>query len=256
MGRHARSLALLFLVPASVLLAGATESGAPGAAWFPLEPGSRARFDVHRDRSVRPEQGAPLRMLWVGWADETVQRHGERLRLHTVTNESLAERNGVAVVGTPSRTIDIDDYAVADGAVLLHRRLREAPASPDEEAAYDPPLRVLAGTVAPGSRWTVGTLAQGDSRIDLEAEVIGLESLVLSEGRRVEGCLRVAYRGAIRSAGGAESVNGRYERDAWFARDLGLVQEHVRIDFDRTEAEGITTLSERVRRVRRIEPPG
>jgi hypothetical protein len=34
------------------------------------------------------------------------------------------------------------------------------------------------------------------------------------------------------------------------------VQEHVRIDFDRTEAEGVTTLSERVRRVRKIEPSG
>lgn len=245
---------LLGLALAALLAtAGGSARADSAAEWFPLEPGGRGRFDVHRDQLTRPAEGSPIRMIWIGRAEESGDRREGRLRVRTVTRESVVEQNGVATSLPALRSDDVDEYWIAGGDLLVQRRERVA--SGRTELIDSPPIRVLAGSLAPGSRWSVGTLRTGDLEIPLDARVVGLEALSLSGGRQLEGCLRVAYRGAIRPAGGGGKAGGRWERDAWYARGVGLVQEVTRIEVEREEEGRPVSFSETVRRTRRLPAP-
>lgn len=242
------ALALLLAMP------GASARADSAGEWFPLEPGDRGRFDVHRDQLTRPAEGSQIRTLWVGRAEEFGELREGRLRVRTVTRESVVEQNGIAVSLPGRRSDDVDDYTLSGGSLLLHRRERSA-SGHSEAIDYGPPLRVLGGTLAPGARWSVGTLREDDLEIAVQAEVVGRETLSLGSGERLEGCLRVAYRGRIRPTGSgpADKVSGRWERDAWFAHGIGLVQEITELEIQRQEDGRPVSFAETLRRTRRSE---
>ena len=65
-------------------------------------------------------------------------------------------------------------------------------------------------------------------KVDETGEVIGVQNVVTPAGT-FENCLHVRYTGVIGShktrLDGRSAAAGRYVRDAWFARGVGLVKE-------------------------------
>jgi hypothetical protein len=87
---------------------------------------------------------------------------------------------------------------------------------------------LLPAKIERGAKWTSGRLRDDLFKVDETGEVIDLESVVTPAGT-FQNCLHVRYTGDVGSAkarlDGRPAAGGRYVRDAWFARGVGLVKE-------------------------------
>jgi len=88
---------------------------------------------------------------------------------------------------------------------------------------------LLPATIARGVKWASGRIRDDLVKIDEAGEVIDLQNAVTPAGT-FENCLHVRYTGDIGSRqtriDGRPLVMGRFVRDAWFARGVGLVREN------------------------------
>ena len=79
-----------------------------------------------------------------------------------------------------------------------------------------------------GAKWTSSRIRDDFFKVDETGEVIDVQKVVTPAGT-FEGCLHVRYIGEIGShktrLDGRSAAKGRYVRDAWFARGIGLVKE-------------------------------
>lgn len=212
------------LLVASLVALAAAPVRADESDWMPLRSGRRLVYEVHRDHSYQPENASIDRVFHKGRSVQTFRDAAavaagavaveERVRLDPVqvgTREDtsevrvLADRNGLVILGS--------------GAVVGD--LRNLP------FRYEPPLRLLPNS-EPGESWSVGTYKEGESRIELRGQVIGVGKLADPPG--CESCLQVRYEGPITGSipvhGGKATIeSGRIERTVWMKRGVGIVRE-------------------------------
>lgn len=216
------------LLVASLVTLEAAPVHADESDWMPLRIGRRLVYEVHRDHSYQPENASIDRVFHKGRSVQTFRDAAalaggaiaveERMRLDPVqvgTREDssevrvLAHRNGLVILGSGA--------AIGD--------LRNPP------FRYEPPLRLLP-TSEPGASWSVGTYEEGERRIELRGQVIGVGKLADPPG--CESCLEVRYEGPITGSipvygGKAEIESGRLERTVWMKRGVGIVRETANV---------------------------
>jgi hypothetical protein len=121
-------------------------------------------------------------------------------------------------------------WSAGPEGLLLHRRTSSLGAS-----VFEPPLVMLPAGAEPGRTWQVGRARDGSLTIDLEGQVVGVEDVGTEAGTH-RGCLRVRHRGPVSTAGegGGEGDHpiGRFERDLWLCRGVGMVKELVRFELE------------------------
>lgn len=87
---------------------------------------------------------------------------------------------------------------------------------------------LLPAKIERGVKWPSGRIRDDYFKVDEIGEVIDLQNVVTPAGT-FENCLHVRYTGEIGShktrLDGRSAATGRYVRDAWFARGVGLVRE-------------------------------
>ena len=246
-GRPARlclPLLLLLLLPASP---GVAEE--PAFAWFPLDSGRRVILVTERERSLRTGTGTQ-RAGFQGRSEISVGgKRGVYSPLARLESESPTGLAG-ARQATISQRIEI--YSSSSEQLLLHS-LKDVGGT-DQQIRYEPPRVLLQAPLVKGSTWTVGELLSGKLRLDLEAEVLGIEPLEVG-GRKHPKTLRVRYSGSVSGrADGAEVRAGTYERVTWFAKGTGIVQETIRIDLELPDQAGGTMAFTDLITLR-LEPP-
>ena len=88
---------------------------------------------------------------------------------------------------------------------------------------------LLPAKIGRGVKWPAGRIRDDLFKIDETGEVVDLQNVVTPAGS-FENCLHVRYVGDAGSRkarlDGRSLAMGRYVRDAWFARGVGLVREH------------------------------
>jgi hypothetical protein len=87
---------------------------------------------------------------------------------------------------------------------------------------------LLPAQVAKGAKWSSGKIRDDVFKIDETGEVVDLQAVTTPAGA-FENCLHVRYSGDIGSRrtrlDGRATVVGRYVRDVWLARGVGVVRE-------------------------------
>jgi hypothetical protein len=87
---------------------------------------------------------------------------------------------------------------------------------------------LLPAKIERGAKWTSGRIRDDFFKVDETGEVIDVEK-VATPGGTFENCLHVRYTGDVGSnktrLDGRPAASGRYVRNAWFARGVGLVKE-------------------------------
>jgi hypothetical protein len=87
---------------------------------------------------------------------------------------------------------------------------------------------LLPAKIERGAKWVSGRIRDDFFKVDETGEVIDLQNVVTPAGT-FENCLHVRYTGVIGShktrLDGRSAAMGKYVRDAWYARGVGLVKE-------------------------------
>jgi hypothetical protein len=98
-----------------------------------------------------------------------------------------------------------------------------------QDVAYGDGALLLPARIGRGLKWNSGRIRDERVKIDEVGEVMGLEDVATPAGSFPK-CLRVRYTGEIGGGytriDGRPAVVGRYVRDVWFARGVGIVREH------------------------------
>jgi hypothetical protein len=225
---------------------------------FPLAVGHRWTYRLHRDQLVDPDDKAAQRALAQGKARTTVVSPGvqppEGARRFGL-REATIERDQRSGRSSSDETLQI--VSLSDAGLWLHETSSVgAPEGDAGRVAYDPPRRLLPALLPDGARWQVGSLRIADLELDLSGEVVGSEDLTIGFSD-YPGCLKVRIQGPVRGRlfsddGPVPVGEGRYEREIWLTRGLGIVQEEVRIDLTLDPPGGKPTRYSSVIR-RRIE---
>jgi len=222
--------------------AGAARAADPAVdpAWLPLRAGAQWVYEVHRDQSYRPDNATIKRAFHVGRATGVAEPAPKRTPGGFLVRERL-------VLEPVSGTVDKETteqwtlYSFA-GELRMHASGETRPDGGENESVYDPPLRLLP-TTAVGRSWDAGLFRNGDQRVELRGEVVGVEDV---EGEpRWPGCLKVRYQGSVAGSapvenGVAEISSAHYDRTLWFARGVGIVRDVTVIESDLKLPDGHT----------------
>jgi len=229
-----------WLASAGVALAAAATGSlarAEGPAWFPLEPGARLHYDLHRDRSAQ-RSGTPLeRQFFHGrsFTEVLPASAGDAGRVRVLLHD--VEREANLTGHATERREELLIYSADAAGVWLHGHERQG-----ERRPYDPPLRFLSLPLREGRSWDVGTLHDGPLRVEARAEVVGLESLVIG-GRTFSDVAHVRFEGPM--AGRLDDANdarpideGHYRDDLWLARGVGPIRQVTAIEIRTRDEDG------------------
>lgn len=209
---------------AAALLAAPVAAIASDSDWLPLRPGSRHVYQVHRDHSYAPEHESIDRTFHVGTATQTMRAADsiakgavaveERVRIEPLMYGAKEER-------FETRILSFGDQLLLHGSGAIGQEGADPP------VRYQPPLVLLPGAT-PGTTWSVGTVRDGETRVEMQGEVVGTGPL---EGTPTcKSCLLVRYTGKITGKipiyqGEAKILSGTFLRRIWMERGVGIVRE-------------------------------
>ncbi len=198
----------------------------PDGVWLEIRPGDEHLFEVEATQG-RSDFGKPFRdTSYKGTQHRAVIAAPDRF------GAGAMERRLTLRVAEGKQTLDHTDLQrdfirpTASGYQLVS--INRFWYFKRQEVDLGDGSVLLPAQIARGVKWNSGRIHDEFFKIDETGEVIDLQNVVTPAGT-FENCLHVRYTGVAGSRhtrlDGRSTVMGRYVRDAWFARGVGLVRE-------------------------------
>ncbi len=195
-------------------------------AWLEIRPGDEQLFEVEATTG-RSDFGKPFRdTTYKGTQHRAVLSAPERF------GAGGMERRLTLRVAESNQTLDHTDLQrdfirpTANGYQLL--AINRFWYFKRQDVDYGKGSILLPAQIARGAKWISGQIHDDLFKIDETGEVIEIQNVVTPAGA-LENCLHVRYTGEVGSRhkrlDGRSTVMGRFVRDAWYARGVGLVRE-------------------------------